>query len=146
MERGGTKEMRREDMSEQKTESAAEKEGKEGGLPQEPSSAPEGKRYAYFSHRDCEYFPCHPGANPENFNCLFCYCPLYALGPNCGGAFQYRDGGVKDCSACLFPHRRENYPEVLRRYPELLALMSDSAKDSRKNKCQDTKQQCGSAC
>ena len=22
-------------------------------------------RYAYFSHRECEYFPCHPGADPE---------------------------------------------------------------------------------
>ena len=39
----------------------------------------EGKEYSYFSHKKCEYFPCHKGADPENFNCLFCYCPLYAL-------------------------------------------------------------------
>lgn len=40
----------------------------------------EDKHYAYFSNRECEYFPCHKGADPENFNCLFCYCPLYVLG------------------------------------------------------------------
>ncbi len=42
----------------------------------------EDKEYAYFSHKKCEYFPCHKGADPEDFNCLFCYCPLYALGDN----------------------------------------------------------------
>lgn len=58
--------------------------------------------YSYFAHKECEYFPCHKGADPENFNCLFCYCPLYALGRNCGGAFQYKENGVKDCTNCLF--------------------------------------------
>lgn len=57
------------------------------------------ENYKYFSHRDCEFFPCHEGAEPENFNCLFCYCPLYALGEGCGGDFEYLPGGVKDCSA-----------------------------------------------
>ena len=42
----------------------------------------EDKHYSFFSNRECEYFPCHKGADPENFNCLFCYCPLYALGIN----------------------------------------------------------------
>ncbi|MBQ1818177.1 MAG: hypothetical protein II124_06030, partial [Clostridia bacterium] len=28
----------------------------------------------YFQNRECEYFPCHEGADPEFFNCLFCYC------------------------------------------------------------------------
>ena len=23
------------------------------------------KKSSYFSHRECEYFPCHPGADPE---------------------------------------------------------------------------------
>ena len=54
----------------------------------------EGKEYSYFSHKNCEYFPCHKGANPENFNCLFCYCPLYALGDKCGGNFRYTDTGL----------------------------------------------------
>ena len=74
------------------------------------------REYAYFAHKNCEYFPCHAGADAENFNCLFCYCPLYALGPECGGSFTYLAGGVKDCSKCLFPHRRENYDAVLARF------------------------------
>ncbi|MGN0983955.1 MAG: cysteine-rich small domain-containing protein [Gemmiger sp.] len=80
-------------------------------------------QYSYFSHRACEFFPCHPGADPSNFNCLFCYCPLYVLGDRCGGDFRYTPAGRKDCSACLFPHRRENYAAVLARYEELAALM-----------------------
>ena len=24
----------------------------------------------FFANRECEYFPCHPGADPERFNCL----------------------------------------------------------------------------
>ena len=75
--------------------------------------------YAYFSHRACEYFPCHPGADAEDFNCLFCFCPLYALGENCGGSFTFTPQGVKDCSRCLFPHRRENYGAVIARCREL---------------------------
>ena len=35
--------------------------------------------YDFFQNRECEYFPCHQGADPETFSCLFCYCPLYTL-------------------------------------------------------------------
>lgn len=84
---------------------------------------PAGKSYSYFSHRDCEYFPCHPGADPENFNCLFCYCPLYLLGSKCGGRFVIRSDGRKDCSGCLYPHRRESYDEIVRRYGEIADAM-----------------------
>ena len=57
--------------------------------------------FAYFQNSRCEYFPCHK--LPENgfFNCLFCYCPLYALGDKCGGNFKFIAGGVKDCSAVI---------------------------------------------
>ena len=72
-------------------------------------------RYSCFTHRECEYFPCHPGAEPDNFNFLFCYCPLYPLGAACGGSFVLLPDGRKDCSACLYPHRRENYEAVVRR-------------------------------
>ena len=68
--------------------------------------------YNFFQNRECEYFPCHAGADPENFNCLFCFCPLYALADKCGGNFTYTDAGIKDCSGCLRPHRRENYEEI----------------------------------
>ena len=37
----------------------------------------EEKEFSYFSHRKCEFFPCHKNADENNFNCLFCYCPLY---------------------------------------------------------------------
>ncbi len=81
------------------------------------------RHYAFFSNRDCEYFPCHPGANPDNFNCLFCYCPLYLLGEECGGNFRWLENGVKDCSDCLFPHRRENYDVISARWQEIAAAM-----------------------
>ena len=35
--------------------------------------------------------PCHKTVG-ESFNCLFCYCPLYALGDQCGGNFTYIEG------------------------------------------------------
>lgn len=83
----------------------------------------ETRNYSFFQHRECEYFPCHKGANPENFNCLFCYCPLYALGRKCGGNFKYTDSGYKDCSACAFPHRRENYEKVVERYNDIMDVV-----------------------
>ena len=68
--------------------------------------------YDFFQHKECEYFPCPQGADPETFSCLFCYCPLYALGDKCGGSFTYTETGIKDCSKCLKPHRRENYGAI----------------------------------
>ncbi len=81
-----------------------------------------GENYKFFCHKTCEYFPCHKGADPERFNCLFCYCPLYALGENCGGNFRYTEKGIKDCTGCLFPHIPENYSRVIDRYPEIMKL------------------------
>jgi len=80
--------------------------------------------YDFFQNKKCEYFPCHQGADPEKFSCMFCYCPLYALGERCGGNFTYIEGGIKDCSNCLFPHRRENYPKMMEKMP----LVMDMAK------------------
>ena len=83
------------------------------------------KAYSYFCHEKCEYFPCHAGADRSNFNGLFCYCPLYVLGKKCGGDFVYREDGVKDCTACLYPHLRENYGEIVDRYREILAAIRE---------------------
>ncbi len=77
------------------------------------------KHYRFFQNRDCEFFPCHEGVPEEDFNCLFCYCPLYTLGERCGGDCTYTANGVKSCVECSFPHRRENYDALLRRFPEL---------------------------
>ncbi len=69
--------------------------------------------YDFFQNKDCPYFPCHEGADKETFSCLFCYCPLYALGDKCGGNFKYLENGIKDCSHCLRPHKRECYQKIV---------------------------------
>lgn len=81
------------------------------------------EHYRFFSHKMCEYFPCHATQKPEEFNCLFCYCPLYALGEACGGNYKYLDNGIKDCSNCLLPHRKDSYDLIIRKYPEILELV-----------------------
>ena len=83
------------------------------------------KHYAKFINRDCEFFPCHGGVPEETFNCLFCYCPLYALGKDCGGAYHYTEKGIKDCSGCAFPHHADNYAEVIRRLSGLYGMMQE---------------------
>lgn len=50
--------------------------------------------------------------NLDEFNCLFCYCPLYALGRDCGGGFEYTEKGIKNCTNCLVPHK-ENYDRII---------------------------------
>lgn len=83
---------------------------------------PEDCRYSFFQHRECEFFPCHKTEKAENFNCLFCYCPLYALGNKCGGNFTYTEKGIKNCSACLVPHGRNSYSYIVSRFSELAEL------------------------
>ena len=79
--------------------------------------------YSFFCNTDCQYFPCHPNADPDQFNCLFCYCPLYALGENCGGNFRYTIGGLKDCSGCLVPHSKGGYEYVTGKFMEIAELV-----------------------
>ena len=78
--------------------------------------------YKFFQNKACEYFPCHQGADPERFNCLFCFCPLYALGEKCGGKFRYTEDGIKDCSDCRVPHVPENYDRICSRFAEIAEL------------------------
>ena len=87
------------------------------------SKKPEECRYSFTQHTACEFFPCHKTAHPEDFNCLFCYCPLYALGDRCGGNFRYIGDGIKDCSGCLRPHRRESYPAICKQMSQVLELV-----------------------
>ncbi len=86
--------------------------------------------YDFFQNRKCEYFPCHQGVDPEDFNCLFCYCPLYALGDKCGGSFTYTDSGIKDCSRCLRPHRRENYSKIMEKMPAVLEIAKKNREET----------------
>lgn len=76
----------------------------------------------YFKHSDCEYFPCHRTDDSEFFNCIFCYCPLFALGENCGGNFTYTEKGIKDCSACLLPHLPTGQEHIAKKLPELAGI------------------------
>lgn len=84
----------------------------------------EGKHYSFYKNQECEYFPCHKTERPEDFNCLFCYCPLYVLGRNCGGNFAYRENGIKDCTNCLLPHKRENFGLVTGRFHDIVTQMA----------------------
>ncbi|MBQ4601128.1 MAG: cysteine-rich small domain-containing protein [Oscillospiraceae bacterium] len=78
--------------------------------------------YDFVQNRECEFFPCHSGVAEEAFNCLFCYCPLYPLGEDCGGSFTYTPQGIKDCSGCCRPHVRGNYAAVMEQMDKVLAL------------------------
>lgn len=69
--------------------------------------------YRFFENRACQYFPCHKGL--EDFNCLFCFCPMY-LREDCPGNPKYIEKSgkkIKDCSDCTFPHRFENYDKII---------------------------------
>lgn len=86
--------------------------------------------YRFFQNRDCEYFPCHKGVTEDEFNCLFCFCPLYALGDTCGGGFRYTPEGIKDCSACTFPHKPANYDAVCDRFEDIQKIVGKVGKNA----------------
>lgn len=70
--------------------------------------------HEFFSNKKCKYYPCHKGI--DDINCLFCYCPLYHL-EACPGDPSFREKGekrIKVCTDCTFPHRAENYDEIIR--------------------------------
>lgn len=69
----------------------------------------------FFTNRDCPYFPCHEGVDPDDFNCLFCFCPLYALGDACGGRFAYSASGKKSCVNCPLPHIGNSGNDMVKR-------------------------------
>ena len=87
-----------------------------------------GKGFAFFQNTACEFFPCHKTDKPEDFNCLFCYCPLYVLGRDCGGNFSYTENGIKDCSACMAPHQRNNYGYITGRFQDIVKKMQSEEK------------------
>lgn len=68
--------------------------------------------FAFFKNDGCQAFPCHKVADAQNFNCLFCFCPLYHM-EDCGGNFSLTPNGVKDCTNCTLPHRPENYDYII---------------------------------
>ena len=87
------------------------------------------KNYSFFSHKDCEFFPCHKTDDPDNFNCLFCYCPLYVLGDKCGGNFIRTDAGLKDCSKCLLPHQKSSFGYISESFSRIVEAMEALKED-----------------
>lgn len=72
------------------------------------------KHYNFFQNKECEYFPCHKGVKEEDFNCLFCYCPLYTLGKH-----------------CAFPHQKKNYDAIIARFREIAAVAARSDREDK---------------
>ena len=54
------------------------------------------RAYSFFQNVECEYFPCHETRHPEDFSCLFCFCPLYHLGADCGGDARFSEQGLAE--------------------------------------------------
>lgn len=84
----------------------------------------ESENYKFVQNKKCEFFPCSKINDPAKFNCLFCYCPLYALRDRCGGNFSYTDGGIKDCSNCIIPHSERGYEYVMSKIGEIIKIAS----------------------
>lgn len=76
--------------------------------------------FKFFSNKSCEYYPCHKMpkvslcSEPDDMNCLFCFCPLY-WDDDCGGSYKIIGNGVKDCSNCLLPHSKTGYDYIYKK-------------------------------
>ena len=84
--------------------------------------------HRFFSNKRCMFFPCHEKPDEAEFNCLFCYCPLYPLGDDCKGIFtwaKHEDIKIKICSNCHLPHTPKFYDTVVGKLTEerLTAMM-----------------------
>ncbi len=78
--------------------------------------------YKFYQNRDCEFFPCHK-IDEDKMNCLFCYCPLYALKDKCGGNPTFLGNGVKSCENCTAPHNGERgWDFVMNKMSEIMEL------------------------
>lgn len=68
--------------------------------------------FGFYQVDKCEYFPCHKNVDENNFNCKFCFCPLYVL-DECEGDYSLING-IKDCSNCTIPHNgKEGYEHII---------------------------------
>lgn len=70
----------------------------------------------------------------ESMNCLFCYCPLYFL-PECPGHREYIESQgrrILSCKDCDYPHRAENYGEMMRILKATIAATGDAASENPK--------------
>ena len=83
--------------------------------------------FNFYQNTDCRYFPCHgkePGTGSvpvEDFNCLFCYCPLMHV-PNCGGNYTIMENGFKDCMKCTRNHDKDSWKFVISRLRDIMEV------------------------
>ncbi len=82
------------------------------------------ENYKFVQNTKCEYFPCHKGVNKEEYNCLFCFCPLYMLKDQCGGNFKYTND-IKDCSSCIIPHSKGGYEHIMSKMGDVIRIGSE---------------------
>ncbi|MDO4869617.1 MAG: cysteine-rich small domain-containing protein [Bacillota bacterium] len=90
------------------------------------------EKYKFFSHKECDFFPCHEVKDPDKFNCLFCYCPLFALGDKCGGNYRYTENGIKDCSSCTLPHSEKAYDYIISKFGEIMEIAKANHEEGEK--------------
>ena len=67
----------------------------------------EGKKYAFFQHKECEFFPCHPVADSSKFNCLFCYCPCMHWGTSAAVALPIPRTASRTAPSACCPTSRK---------------------------------------
>ena len=82
------------------------------------------ENFKFNQNKKCEYFPCHKVKDDEQFNCLFCFCPLFWI-PDCGGNPTWR-GKVKDCTGCTKPHMPGGYEHVIARLKERFTELKET--------------------
>jgi hypothetical protein len=70
--------------------------------------------YQIYTNKECEFFPCHKGIKDEEFNCMFCYCPLYFI--ECPVNVPLLSNGLKDCMECTATHRGKKAWVIVRKY------------------------------
>jgi len=81
------------------------------------------ENYKFVQNLKCEFFPCHEKVPKEEFNCLFCFCPLYMLKNHCGGNFK-RNNGIKDCTYCTVPHAKGSYERIMSKMKQVVKIGS----------------------
>lgn len=89
--------------------------------------------FRYFKNDKCEFFPCHKVSDTDEFNCLFCYCPLYALGDKCGGNFGVIVNGIKDCSQCLIPHKENSLDYIMSKWQQITDMLKEQQEKKERN-------------
>jgi len=87
--------------------------------------------HRYFNNEKCMFFPCHSLPDNGEFNCLFCYCPLYPLGDDCDGIYkwvEHENIKIKLCMDCHLPHIPEHYDMIMDKLTEenLTAILTKS--------------------